>query len=228
MTPGRAARVPPLAPLLAISPPETDAAELRRWAEALAAAGLTWLQIRAFALDDGELLATLRTLRSHLRPDVRLTINGRPDLCRLAGLDGVHLPARGLPVAATRRVAGAKVLVGRSTHSLAEVRQAAAEGADYALFGPVYTPLSKPAARPATGLQELGAACAAGLPVLALGGVTISRFGELAAAGAAGAAGISMFDPAADPGPLLDRAASAFHPSLISPPLSLDEPPRTA
>jgi len=228
MTPRRAALVPPLPPLLAISRPQTDAAELRRWAERLAAAGLTWLQIRAFALDDRELLATLRTLRSRLRPDVRLTINGRPDLCRLAGLDGVHLPVHGLPVAATRRVAGPEVLVGRSTHSLAEVRQAAAEGADYALFGPVYTPLSKPATRPATGLQALAAACAVRLPVLALGGVTISRFGELAATGAAGAAGISMFDPVADPGPLLDRAASVFHRSLIPPALSLDEPARTS
>ena len=220
MTPRRAAPAPLLPPLLAISRPQADGAELRRWAEGLAKAGLTWLQIRTFALDDGELLATLRTLRSRLRPDVRLTINGRPDLCRLAGLDGVHLPVHGLPVAAVRRVAGSKVLVGRSTHSLAEVRQAAGEGADYALFGPVYPPLSKPATRPAAGLRELGAACAAGLPVLALAGVTMSRFGELATAGAAGAAGISMFDPAADPESLLDLAASLFHRSPIPSPLS--------
>jgi thiamine-phosphate pyrophosphorylase len=217
-----------LPPLLAISRPQARQVELLRWAEGLAGAGLTWLQVRTFSLDDRALLAALRALRQRLSPEVRLTINGRPDLCHLAGFDGVHLPVHGLPVAAARRVAGSNVLVGRSTHSLAEVHQAATEGADYALFGPIHAPGSKAGARPPTGLQELALACTAPVPVFALGGVTISRLADLGVAGAAGAAGISMFDCAADARALVDRAATAFHRPTPLPNLPFEEPSRTS
>ena len=75
-----------------------------------------------------------------------------------------------------------------------DVRQAEAEGADYALFGPVFPPLSKPAGIEPRGLEGLaGAAAAVRIPVLALGGVTEESSAACVSAGAAGIAGISMF-----------------------------------
>jgi thiamine-phosphate pyrophosphorylase len=92
-----------------------------------------------------------------------------------------------------RRRFGADVIIGRSTHAVDEVARARDEGADYVTFGPVYETPGKAAFGPPVGLAALARACALGIPVLALGGVTLERFGELASAGASGAAGIRMF-----------------------------------
>jgi thiamine-phosphate pyrophosphorylase len=170
---------------------------IEEWLRALGAAGLGDLgavQIREKDLDDRDLLALARLARTLLPPPVPLLINGRADIALAAGADGVHLPADGLPAAPLRARFGAgcrnRLLIGRSTHSVAEVERARDEGADYAVFGPVYTAPGKGAP---VGLDELARAAATGLPVYALGGVTLERFGELAAAGAAGVAAIRLF-----------------------------------
>jgi thiamine-phosphate pyrophosphorylase len=95
-----------------------------------------------------------------------------------------------VPAAALRRRFGPGLLLGVSTHRVEEVERARDEGADYAVFGPVW---ETPGKGPATGVEELARAAASGLPVYALGGVTIERFGEVAAAGAAGVAAIRLF-----------------------------------
>ncbi len=85
-------------------------------------------------------------------------------------------------------------LIGVSCHSVAEVLAASQNGADYAVFGPVFQPLSKPAGMPPLGLEELGhAAAAVKIPVLALGGITSQNAEECVAAGAAGVAGVSLY-----------------------------------
>lgn len=84
--------------------------------------------------------------------------------------------------------------MGVSCHSLEEVRTAEEEGADYVVFGPVFPPLSKPSLLPAVGLEGLArAAAAVKIPVLALGGVTRANANACLGAGAAGVAGISLF-----------------------------------
>jgi thiamine monophosphate synthase len=81
-----------------------------------------------------------------------------------------------------------------SCHSLEDVRQAEAEGADYALFGPVFAPLSKSTVLAPRGLEGLAlSAAAVRIPVLALGGVTNENTADCVSAGAAGIAGISLF-----------------------------------
>lgn len=162
------------------------------WLEALRRAGVSFLQLREKDLDDRALFDLARTARRLLPPPARVVVNGRLDVALAAGCDGVHLPVRGLPVAALRRRFGPDALIGCSTHNVDEVEAAARAGADYAVFGPVFPTLSKPGA-PATGLEELRRATKVGLPLYGLGGVTPEALPSLAAAGAVGGAGIRLF-----------------------------------
>lgn len=181
--------------LLAISDRTTLPLPMEDWLRALAAAEIGAVQLREKDLDDRSLYELACLARSALPPAVRLLVNGRIDVALAAGADGVHLPADGLPVAPLRARFGGGVLIGRSTHRLEEVERARDEGADYVTFGPVYATPGKGA--PA-GLGELRRAAAAGIPVFALGGVTLERFEELAGTGVAGIAAIRLFQKLSD------------------------------
>jgi thiamine-phosphate pyrophosphorylase len=169
------------------------------WCATLAASGVDALQVREKDLDDRALLELARVARRAFPAPGRLLINARADLARAAGADGVHLPVSGLPAAPVRRALGAGPrLVGRSTHTLAEVERARDEGADYVLFGPVHETPSKAGRISPRGISSLAEACRLGLPVLALGGIDEpARAAEAIAAGAHGIGGIRGFLDAA-------------------------------
>src|SRR5262249_39876054 len=85
-------------------------------------------------------------------------------------------------------------LVGASCHSLESAERAARGGADYIFFGPVYETASKTRFGPPQGLSKLADVCRAlAIPVLAIGGIRAENAGECVAAGAAGIAGIGLF-----------------------------------
>lgn len=180
------------------------------WIAGLAADGVPALQLREKDLDDRALFDLALATRRVLPPPFRLLINGRPDVAVAAGADGVHLPSDGLPTAAVAGRFGALLTVGRSTHAVAEVVAARDAGAVYVTFGPVWPTPGKErygAAKGIDGVDGLAAACALGLPVIALGGVTApERVAEAAAAGAAGVAGIRAFQ---DPGRRRELVAAA-------------------
>ena len=185
--------------LLAISDRASLSIPMEDWLRALASAGISDIgavQIREKDLEDRALWSLARLARAVLPPPARVLVNGRLDVALAAGADGVHLPSDGVPVSALRARFGPGVLIGRSAHRVEEVERARGEGADYVTFGPVYaTPSKAPGKGPPVGLAglERAVASAGGLPVYALGGVTLPRFGELARAGAAGAAAIRLF-----------------------------------
>ncbi len=209
--------MPPTFSLLAVSDRlarERLGLSFAAWLGALAAAGLAGVaavQLREKERDDRALLDLARLARETLPPAVPLLVNGRLDIALAAGADGVHLPADGVPAAALRRrfaaAAPLPLLIGRSTHSLDEVLQARDEGVDYVTFGPVWETPGKGAP---LGTAALARAAAAGVPVYALGGVTLGRLGELAAAGAAGAAAIRMFQRPAELAGLARIAREVF------------------
>lgn len=163
------------------------------WAARLGRAGVDAVQLREKDLSDREIQELAAALRRALPSATRLLVNRRVDLALASGADGVHLPADGLAVAALRRRFGDRLLIGRSTHSPEEVAIAAREGADYVTFGPVYPTPSKARYGDPPGLAALRRAVDLGIPVLALGGVTIERLAETATAGASGIAAIRLF-----------------------------------
>lgn len=181
--------------LLAISDLPSLAEPFGDWLRRLAAAGVGALQVREKDRDDRDVLELTLEARAALPPSpgTVVLVNGRLDIALAAGADGAHLPADGVPIDALRRRFGPDVLLGRSTHHVEEVEAALREGADYVMFGPVYPTPSKERYGPPRGLDELARAARLPIPVYALGGVTLSRFGEVAEAGAAGVAGIRLF-----------------------------------
>lgn len=192
--------------LLAISGLQSLNEPFADWLHRLAAAGVAALQIREKTLSDRDVWELARRARAILPPSTVVLVNGRLDIALATGAGGAHLPADGVPLDALRRRFGplfeGALTLGRSTHQVEEVEAALREGADYVTFGPVYATPSKESYGPPRGLDELARAARLPIPVYALGGVTLSRFGEVAEAGAAGVAGIRLFQ-----GPDLPEAA---------------------
>ena len=144
--------------------------------------GTVALQVREKDLDARQQLELALALRPVCkRFGAPLLINDRLDVALAAGADGVHLPTDSFAISDARGLPGSR-LIGVSTHRAEEVRTAAAGQADFAVFGPVYDPLSKPAYGPAAGLNALRAAIrAAGtMPLYALGGIDVARAREIA------------------------------------------------
>jgi thiamine-phosphate pyrophosphorylase len=156
------------------------------------AAGVDWIQIREKDLSTRALFELVTAAMKLPNPHAsKIIVNTRADVAIAAGAAGVHLPS-GSPAARFWKRPG--FLIGISCHSLEEVRQAEAEGADYAVFGPIFAPLSKSSVLEPRGLEGLAqAAAAVRIPVLALGGVTHENSAACVSAGAAGVAGISLF-----------------------------------
>lgn len=170
--------------------------------EANAREGVDWIQIREKDLASRALLelvqAALRRVEAY---GTVVLVNGRLDIALAACAHGVHLESNAPPVSELRPIAPAGFSIAVSTHTVDEVRRAEREGADLAVFGPVFPTSPKHGPEPIPGLAGLRAACrAVDMPVAALGGVTRVRERACAAVGAAAVAGISMFQspPAGD------------------------------
>ena len=141
------------------------------------------LQLRAKDTPSREGLALLRQLAPMChRASVPLVANDRPDLALLAGCDMVHVGQTDMPIDRVRRITPG-LLVGVSTHTLAELDAALAVAPSYVAFGPVFETLTKVDADPVVGVEGVRAAgaraAAAGVPLVAIGGITRERAGEL-------------------------------------------------
>ena len=173
---------------------------------AAVAARLSLIQLREKNLNARVLYQlTLRAATLTQGSATRLMVNDRADIARAAGADGVHLTTQSLDARDLRRAFGPQLLIGVSTHSLAEARVARESGADFATFGPVFETPSKNIYGPPVGLERLGEAAhaLAPFPLLALGGMTRANAGQALRAGAQGIAAIRLFS---DPGKLCEVA----------------------
>jgi thiamine-phosphate pyrophosphorylase len=183
--------------------------------------GVNYIQLREKDLPPRELellaqeamkiIRNLRTENRQLR--TALLINSRTDVALAAAADGVHLTAHDVSPAEVRAAWAGSLrpsspetlpqspIVAVSCHTPEEVAQAASDGANFAVFAPVFEKLvlgklvsAKPdAAIIPTGLDVLRQACRAKIPVLALGGITLRNAESCLQAGAAGIAAIRLF-----------------------------------
>lgn len=182
------------------------AALLTRIADA-ARLGVDYIQLREKDLTARDLEALARDAVRAVRDNStrsRLLINSRTDVALAVGADGVHLPADDISPSQARkllvRAGHAHALVAASCHSLPEVVRAETGGANFAVFGPVFEKVGEPgSAQPAVGIAGLREVCDRTaltenrMPVLALGGVTVENATQTIKVGAAGVAGIRLF-----------------------------------
>jgi len=166
---------------------------------AAVAAGVDLFQIREKELTTRVLVELVAAAAELTRgTKTRLLVNDRADVAAGAGADGVHLTTRSLDATTIRQTFGDKLLIGASTHVLSEGRAARDQGADFVVFGPVFETESKSRFGPPVGLQKLTEVVhdLREFPVLALGGISLQNAVDCLMAGAAGIAGISIFDEA--------------------------------
>jgi thiamine-phosphate pyrophosphorylase len=175
----------------------------------------TALQLRAKSLEARDMLALLERLQALSGAlHVPFFCNDRIDLALIAGCDGVHVGQSDPAPAAVRRLAPALAL-GVSTHTLDQLDHALAERPAYVAFGPVYSTTSKREPDPVVGLEalrEAGDRCRrAGVPLVAIGGITLERASEIRAAADAGAV-ISALLPGSQT--TIEARALALHRAL--------------
>jgi len=175
------------------------------------AAGVDWVQIREKDLPARELLALARAsvrIAAEIRSgEARVIVNDRLDVALAAGAAGVHLGGESLSAREVvrwcrRGNVPADFLIGVSSHSIEQAREAESAGANYVFFGPIFDTPSKMAFGPPQGIPKLAEVCSAvRIPVIAIGGVNEENGTECLRAGAAGVAAIRLFQ---EPGELAD------------------------
>jgi thiamine-phosphate pyrophosphorylase len=168
-----------------------------------ASAGVDYIQLRERDLTVRELEALAREVVEVVRqnsPSTAIFINSRADVALAAGADGVHLRADDVSAVDVKKLLGRSnqasttfpFLVAVSCHKKEDVIRAANDDADFAVFAPVFGKSNSPGTQ-AAGISALREVCQLKIPVFALGGITVENAASCLDAGAAGIAGIRIF-----------------------------------
>lgn len=161
----------------------------------MSAGGATFVQLREKHLAPREFYReaeeALLVARSR---GVRLIINDRVDIALALSADGVHLGQHDLPPAAARELLGERALIGFSTHSVEQAREAARLPVDYLAIGPIFPTTSKENPDPVVGLDGLRRVRQAvgPVPLVAIGGIRLEHVRDVLRAGADSVALISL------------------------------------
>ena len=173
-------------------------------AAACLAGGATFLQIRAKELSSAALLAVvMEVVRRADGSGALIIVNDRADIARVAAAGGVHVGQDDLAPAAVRLVLEPTAVVGLSTHTDDQVRDAVQQPVDYVAIGPIFDTRTKSTGYDAVGLAAVRRTAATagprGLPVVAIGGITLGTAPAVLEAGAASVAVIGDLLSTGDP-----------------------------
>ncbi len=173
--------------------------------------GVHVLQLRDKTLDDRHLIQRARVLRRLTKNSGTLFVmNDRPDLALLASADGVHVGQEELTVNDVRRIVGVRMLVGVSTHSIEQARQAVQDGADYIGVGPVFPSGTKQFSQfPGLDLVRV-VSREVDLPAFAIGGISHENINEVLAAGFRRVAVSGVISSAKEPGEAVRQLLDAL------------------
>lgn len=164
----------------------------RTWLDA----GVRLIQLRAKTMATGPMLELADALVAAGHADAaRVIVNDRADVARMSGADGVHVGQEDLSPTAVRALVGESAIVGLSTHTDAQVEAACDEPISYLAIGPVFESATKTQIYSPVGLDGVARAAArareAGLPLVAIGGITLDTARSVIEAGAQSVAVIS-------------------------------------
>lgn len=162
--------------------------------------GATLIQVRDKELQDRDLaLQATRAVAEARLSGARIIVNDRPDIAVLCGAAGVHVGADDLPAEEARSIVGPGRIVGISTHGAEEAIAAARLPVDYVALGPIFETGHASARRAPVGIAAVErVARAIDRPLVAIGGIDLSRASDLLAAGAASVAVLGDLMTAAD------------------------------
>jgi thiamine-phosphate pyrophosphorylase len=161
-----------------------------------------FIQLRAKLMPSGEFLNLCdRVVAAATAYDAIVIVNDRADLACLSGAGGVHLGQDDLSVAAARGQLSDRAIIGASTHTVEQIDRAVREAASYIAIGPVFGTVTKDTGYNAIGLEMVSAAAkrATGIPVVAIGGITLDTAPAVIGAGASSVAVISDLLTGGDP-----------------------------
>ncbi len=178
--------------------------------------GASIVQLRAKHATDSVALEWAEAIREITRKfGVGFFVNDRFDLALAADADGVHLGQGDIPPSRIPTAARSRLLVGRSTHSLEQAREACAEPVDYIAFGPIFATGSKDSPGDPRGVERLAEVVRAvqPLPVIAIGGIDLANVARVTGTGVEGIAVSSAIAEAADPGRTARALAEALRES---------------
>jgi thiamine-phosphate pyrophosphorylase len=175
--------------------------------------GARLLQVRAKREPSGRLLEDTRAIVERAADRAQVIVNDRADVARLSRASGVHVGQEDLSSDEVRRILGGKAIVGRSTHTTAQLDVALSEPISYVAIGPVFATGTKSTGYEALGLGPVRDAArratARAVPLVAIGGITLDRAEGVLDEGAAAVAVIGDLlvtnDPRARVRAYLDR-----------------------
>jgi thiamine-phosphate pyrophosphorylase len=173
------------------------------------AGGATMIRISEEGMAAGELLELAQKVHGVTKGKALFVVDDRVDVAVAVEADGVELPETGLPTRAGRVQIGKYAVVGRSVSDAEKALQATHEGADYVTVGPIFRGATK-SEKPAGVALLKEASKDSDLPMLAAGGITADKVGDVIKAGAAGVAVTSAIAGADDPKAAAEALAQAM------------------
>jgi thiamine-phosphate pyrophosphorylase len=168
-----------------------------------AAGGADCIQLRAKAIEDDQFFALAEAFVGICRnAGVLSVINDRVDIAVAAGADGLHVGQNDLPIEQARKLQATPLVIGKSTHSLEQLRAACEQRPTYAALGPVFATGTKPDVPP-VGLDYVRQAAEVladqGIGNVAIGGITVDNVEQVLSAGAASIAVCAAVTKSEDP-----------------------------